>query len=408
MNDLKTVVQSMIDLRSTRGVEMTLLAVCPNSDTVLEAAVKSAAANGSLLLLAATLNQVDVDGGYTGWTPQALTERIAELGSKYGRREGLYPCLDHGGPWLKDKDAQAGLDFEHAFRNVKRSIEACVRAGYALLHIDPTVDRSLARPGPVATELVVSRTVELISHAEAVRQEERRGPIAYEVGTEEVHGGLADSVGFSRFVSTLKKEMTAAGLMRAWPCFFVAQVGTNLGAGRFDPGMAHTLFQALRPEGSLVKGHYSDWAEDPAEYPRSGMGGANVGPELTAVEFEALSDLAKKEDCLLRHRAGQTCSGFMPALEQAVVESGRWRKWLAPGEEGRDFRALPDSRRRWLLQTGARYVWTAPAVTRAREAMYASLAPILPDPHGYVVDRIAASMDRYFTAFNLFDSLSCL
>jgi hypothetical protein len=30
----------------------------------------------------------------------------------------------------------------------------------------------------------------------------------------------------------------------------------------------------------------------------------------------------------------------------------------------------------------------------------------MPDPHQYVVERIAHSIDRYITAFNLFDALS--
>lgn len=54
--------------------QKTLLAVCPNSELVTRAAVRAASQAGAPLLLAATLNQVDLDGGYTGWTPQALVE----------------------------------------------------------------------------------------------------------------------------------------------------------------------------------------------------------------------------------------------------------------------------------------------------------------------------------------------
>jgi tagatose-1,6-bisphosphate aldolase non-catalytic subunit AgaZ/GatZ len=79
---------------------------------------------------------------------------------------------------------------------VKRSLVACMKAGYHLLHVDPTVDRTLPSGEAIAIETVVARTVELIEHAE--RERERLGlpPVSYEVGTEEVHGGLVDHSNF--------------------------------------------------------------------------------------------------------------------------------------------------------------------------------------------------------------------
>lgn len=40
--------------------------------------------------------------------------------------------------------------------------------------------------------MVVERTVELIAHVERFRRAKGLPAISYEVGTEEVHGGLAD------------------------------------------------------------------------------------------------------------------------------------------------------------------------------------------------------------------------
>ena len=91
-----------------------------------------------------------------------------------------------------------------------------------------------------------------------------------------------------------------------------------------------------------------------------------------------------------------------------MVASGRWQKWLQPDERGQTFEALAPARRDWLLQTGARYIWTEPAVLAARQQLYAHLAPVLPDPHGYVVDRIAAAIDQYINHFNLFAALKRL
>ena len=403
MTPLNEVVHTLIDLRRHGRAQVTLLAVCPNSDAVLEAAVLVAAQNRMPMLFAATLNQVDLDGGYTGWTPAGFIHHLRTFAVRYGAGM-LYPCLDHGGPWLKDAHTRERLSLDETMAAVKASLAACVDAGYSLLHIDPTVDRTLPPGAPVPIDLVVRRTVELIAYAEQTRVSRGLPPIAYEVGTEEVHGGLVDMAAFTTFLAGLHDGLAAADLLHAWPCFIVGKVGTDLHTTDFDPVVARQLKDLVMPYGSLIKGHYTDWVANPEDYPKAGMGGANVGPEFTAVEYNALADLAKKEAALCISRPGLPPSGMLAALEQAVYASGRWRKWLQPGEEGVDFAQLDPARRTWLVQTGARYIWTDGEVEAARQRLYANLAQVLPDPHHGVVTRIAQSIDAYANAFGLFDA----
>jgi len=167
---------------------------------------------------------------------------------------------------------------------------------------------------------------------------------------------------------------------------------------------ARRLYEIVAPLGSLPKGHYTDWVENVEDYPRHGMGGANVGLEFTAEEYLALAELARREADLQRAGVDWQPAGIMEALERAVLESGRWRKWLQPEEEELDFRDLSSERRDWLVQTSARYVWTQPEVVAARESLYRHLAAVMPDPSQFVVDRIALSMERYVGGFRLFGS----
>ena len=411
MVPLNRIVQRLIDLR-TRGAQITLLAVCPNSDAVLEAAVKAAATHNTPMLFAATLNQVDRDGGYTGWTPYAFVARMNALAEKYRCASSLYPCLDHGGPWLKDLHTLAGLGLDETMAEVKATLASCTEAGYALLHVDPTVDRTLPSGQPPEIDVVVERTVELIAHAEAARERLGLAPISYEVGTEEVHGGLVDLNSFDRFLSGLRTRLESAGLSHAWPCFVVGKVGTDLHTTTFDPQSARRLYDRVVPLGSLVKGHYTDWVANPADYPATGMGGANVGPEFTATELAALYELCDREAELIEGDANLPPSDFRAALEAAVVDSDRWRKWLTPEEQGQSFEELTTPRREWLVATGARYVWTRPQVLAARQRLYDNLRDgvpdELPDPHAFVVERIAQNIQMYVEAFNLGDSLPLL
>ena len=391
----ESVVKSLLQqiARSLQG-HATLLAVCPNSEAVTRAALHAAKEADAPLLFAATLNQVDRGGGYTGWSPSGFARFVAREAERMEVPGPVLPCLDHGGPWLKDEHTAGRYSYEQTIDAVKRSIEACIDAGYALLHIDPTVDRRQPQGKAPSIEWVVERTVELIAHAEAYRQRQNRHPISYEVGTEEVQGGLADVDAFDAFLDGLDAALKAHNLADAWPCFVVGKVGTDLDTTAFDPAIARQLTENVRPYGARIKGHYTDYVANPEDYPLSGMGGANVGPEFTEVEHEALMDLVQLEKKLGRS------SGLKTVLRKAVVQSGRWTKWLHPDEEGCPFEALDEDRKQWLVRTGSRYVWTDPHVQAARRRLYQNLRGYR-DADAYVIWRIKTAVLHYFHAFNL-------
>ena len=70
------------EIESQTGIKRTVFAACPNSLSVIRAALKSSKRCNAPIKFAATLNQVDIDGGYTGLThsefvkddPAACTE----------------------------------------------------------------------------------------------------------------------------------------------------------------------------------------------------------------------------------------------------------------------------------------------------------------------------------------------
>lgn len=408
MLTIQQIIPRLIHLRREADIKITLFAACPNSAAVLEAAVLVAARNQCPMLFAATLNQVDRDGGYTGWTPAAFVQEIDRYRTQHACTSPLYPCLDHGGPWLKDSHTRDRLGLEESMEEVRQSLTACLEAGYALLHIDPTVDRTIPGDAPVPIPLVVDRTVALIKHAESERLRLGLPAVAYEVGTEEVHGGLVDMDNFTDFLVGLRTGLEEAGLLAAWPSFIVGKVGTDLHTSYFDAESARRLYATVVPYGSLIKGHYSDWVENPEDYPATGMGGANVGPEFTAAEYLALAELTLRERDLLRGRPSAQPSHMLAALEDAVERSNRWQKWLQPDEQGSAFADLSAERRDWLVQTGCRYIWTERDVVAERERLYANLRPVMADANAFVVERIALEMERYITHFHLFGSLPLL
>jgi tagatose-1,6-bisphosphate aldolase non-catalytic subunit AgaZ/GatZ len=374
------------------GIVPTVLAICPNSEAVVKAAMVGAKEAEAPLFFAATLNQVDLDGGYTGWRQTDFVALAREKAARYRYEGPIVVGLDHGGPWLKDKQTQEAWPLARAMAGVKESLTACVTAGYDLLHVDPTVDRTRPKDQPMPIELVIERTLELIAHAESQRRGQGLPPVSYEVGTEEVHGGLADMGVFRRFLEGLKEGLSKLGLSEVWPCFVVGKVGTDLHTTEFDPEVARKLAAVAGEYGSVIKGHYSDSVSNPEAYPLAGMGGANVGPEFTEAEYAALQELTEEEKT-----AGGARSGMMEALRAAVVASGRWEKWRLAEEQERSFDELSAERQGWLVRTGCRYIWSAPEVLAARKRLYENVR----GGEDRVLRRIAAVMGKYYRAFRL-------
>ena len=407
MRDLNEIIRELILHREQGKKPITLLAVCPNSSAVLEAAVQAAVRNRSIMLFAATLNQVDFEASYTGWTQADFVLQMKEYANKYNWSGPLYPCLDHGGPWLKDSHSLEHLTYSETMDKVKKSIIACIEAGYRLLHIDPTIDRTYSNNQLLPIQMVVARTVELIAYAEHIRLAGGLPKLAYEVGSEEVHGGLVDFGRFGEFLTLLRSQLDKNNLDQCWPCLFVAQIGTDLHTITFKPGVARRLYSILAPLGSMVKGHYTDWVENPEEYPISGIGAANVGPEFTAQEFMALVELEAQERVVIEQMR-VTPSRFGETLQNVVVESGRWKKWILPGEEDLEFSKLNASRREWLLKTGSRYIWTNEQVIAARNILYNNLKMNDIDAHNFVIEKITQVIEKYLWVFNLKNSIDSL
>jgi len=385
----------------------TLLAVSANSQAVVEAALLAAKEADCPMFFAATLNQVDPDGGYTGWTHARFAAVVRQTAKKAGFKGPVLLGVDHAGPWLRDRHTTEKWPYSRTLAAVKKSLESAIEGGFDLLHIDPTVDRELPPGRALDISTIVKRTVLLIKNCEDFRNKHSLPAIAYEVGTEEVHGGLADEETFKSFLAALRKRINEEGLAGAWPCFIVGKVGTDLDTTMFSPRVAEELYGTASRYGMVLKGHYTDNVENPAAYPASKMGGANVGPEFTEVECDALFELESMETALLKEGT-DIHSHFGKALKDAVIRSGRWEKWLHPDEQGKSFSELSDKRQTWLLKTGARYIWTDRAVLPARKRLYANVKKDGFDPHGFVVNRIMQQILKYCRSFNLYGTIPIL
>ncbi len=401
MRKTEKLLQRIDQLQKETGIPRTIFAACPNSPTVIRASLRAAKRNNAPIYFAATLNQIDCDGGYTGMTQEAFVRTVRFETERVNFTGPVIVAIDHGGPWLKDKQRTEKWSTEDAMNGVKKSFEAAVLAGYDLIHVDPTVDINVPKGQTIDIHLVAKRTVELIAHVEKFRKEKGIAPISYEVGTEEVHGGLADETTFDTFIHDLKLGLVGAGLPDVWPCFIVGKVGTDLDTTIFDGEVARRLTAKVRPLGSYIKGHYTDDVANPEEYPLCGMGAANVGPEFTMGEYRALCELEELEKKLEAEGKVAVLSNMRDTLIAEVHDSHRWEKWLHEDELGKDLTELTPDRQDWIVATCCRYIWQQPRTLAARGFLYENLGRLGIDAEEVVLGRIERDMDKYFRAFNL-------
>jgi tagatose-1,6-bisphosphate aldolase non-catalytic subunit AgaZ/GatZ len=389
------------ELELQTGVKRTIFAACPNSISVIRAALKSAKRCNSPLKFAATLNQVDLDGGYTGLTPSEFVRTIRIHALNLNVISPVIIAIDHGGPWLKDAHKSEKWPYSKTMEAVKKSFEAAIEAGYDLIHVDPTVDITLEPGKNISIEVVAERTLELIEHTEKFRRKNNFARISYEVGTEEVHGGLADMDVFKKFLELLREGLKKKGLSDIWPCFVVGKVGTDLHTTTFDPVVAKQLSDIAKGYGSLIKGHYSDNVTNPEAYPESGMGAANIGPEFTEMEYDALIELEQIQTRLFSEGKIAKPASLKEKLWESVIKSGRWQKWLHAGENNIDFYSNSPDRQEWLIKTGCRYIWEDQGVIAVRSKLYQNINMQGIEAAEIVESSIERAMDRYFFKFNL-------
>ena len=98
MAKTEKLLQRIAELERETGIRRTLFAACPNSTAVIKAAFRAAKRNNAPIYFAATLNQIDCDGGYTGMRPDEFVKLVRmEAAAVYF--DGIYiVAIDHGGP----------------------------------------------------------------------------------------------------------------------------------------------------------------------------------------------------------------------------------------------------------------------------------------------------------------------
>ncbi len=314
-----------------RGEHLGITSICSAHPVVIEAALGLASDSGKTILIEATCNQVNQDGGYTGMTPGAFRRFVERLSARVNFDPARIALGgDHLGPnpWKQ-------LPADAAMKKAEAMIRAYAEAGFTKLHLDTSMG---CRGEPVA--LGDQETARRAARLAAVAEEHKAGadPV-YVIGTEvPVPGGVTHALNDLEVTTSEavfqtyevhKAAFEALGLQAAFSrvMALVVQPGVEFGHSgvvHFDPGRAHALSESLRfLPGIVFEVHSTDYqtTKDLRNLVEFGFAILKVGPSLTFALREALYALDAMADILDGHAPGGT---LMTAMEKIMRAAPRY------------------------------------------------------------------------------------
>jgi D-tagatose-1,6-bisphosphate aldolase subunit GatZ/KbaZ len=367
-----------------------ITAVCSAHRTVLEAAIEQAAADGDVLLVEATANQVNQFGGYTGMRPAEFVNFVQSLAAAAEfPLEKVLVGGDHLGPhpWRKMPAVQA-------MNRATELVRECVAAGFCKIHLDTGLACADDPGSHLPIEITAERAAALCRAAEAAadRQPASRPRPLYVIGAEvPPPGGALESPAqvkvttaeeVARIIEVTETCFRAAGLDAAWERVMavVVQPGVDFGNTevaryRSDKAAALSDRHATLPGIMTYEIHATDYQTSEAlmQMVRDHFTLLKVGPCLTNAYREALFALAHIETDWLTGKHGVRLSGLREVLETAMLSHPvHWRSHYRGSAA--DLKFL----RHYSFRDRIRYYWDLPLVRQAVDQLLFNLDRPIP------------------------------
>jgi D-tagatose-1,6-bisphosphate aldolase subunit GatZ/KbaZ len=350
------------------GKRKGIYSVCSANRLVLEAAFMQAAHDRSSLLIEATCNQVNQEGGYTGLTPAQFRDYVHAIAQYIGFPiERVILGGDHLGPnpW---RNQSAAVAMEKACAMVA----AYAAAGFSKIHLDASM-ACAGDPRVLANEEIAERAARLCEVAESTTQNSSEKPV-YIIGTEvptpggaqeEMEIEVTSTQSLQATLDVHRRAFSQKNLLQAWERIVgvVVQPGVEFGnetIADYVPEKATALTKSiLQHERIVFEAHSTDYqtAESLGQLVSGHFGILKVGPELTFMMREGIFGLAAIENEWI---ASEMRSNIRAVIERVMVENPQYWKPYYHGDE-RPVRVA----RAYSLSDRIRYYWPNADISNA-------------------------------------------
>ncbi|ENN88058.1 Putative tagatose 6-phosphate kinase kbaZ [Rhizobium freirei PRF 81] len=340
MSSTKTL--GTLPARYAAGERRGIASICSAHPLVIEAAFLEGLATDTDVLIEATCNQVNQEGGYTGMTPADFRRFVEEIAARVGfDKRRLILGGDHLGP-----NPWKHLPAEEAMQRSEVMMDAFVRAGFTKIHLDTSMGCA-GEPVALSDDITAERAARLALVAEKAAAGSDYDLPVYIIGTEvPIPGGAMEALDHLELTSPAaaletvevhRRAFAALGLESAFARAIgvVVQPGVEFGNENvvvYDRMAARDLSGVLRHMPQFVfEAHSTDY--QPASALRAlvedGFAILKVGPGLTFALREALYGLDQIAAFL--DGSPETLRQGMEAL--LLAEPKNWQKYYH-GNEG--------------------------------------------------------------------------
>lgn len=407
------------------GTPRGITSICSAHPVVLRAALRHGAATGATILIEATCNQVNHQGGYTGMRPADFAALVFSIAKdEECPRDLIVLGGDHLGPnpW-RDRAARAAME------EAEKMVAAYVAAGFRKIHLDASMGCA-GEPAALDDETTAERAVRLAAIAEKAAKDTGGDLPRYVIGTEVPPPGGADHAlgtiiptepdAALETIRVHETKFSDAGLSDAFERVIgvVVQPGVEFGNHniiRYDRENARRIVRILDEKTRIVfEAHSTDYQETGplSELVEDGFAVLKVGPELTFVLREALYALDLIATELVPGYADRPLQKQMERL--MLTDPLHWERHYSSKEARRQFL------RHYSLSDRIRYYWAKPAAQAVVRNLVSALDGVcvplplmwqyLPraanfadkplDPEEVLIWRITESLRRYQAACN--------
>jgi D-tagatose-1,6-bisphosphate aldolase subunit GatZ/KbaZ len=370
---------AMLDLvrRHQSGERVGIYSVCCAHPLVLGAALRLAKRTGSLLLVEATSNQVNQDGGYTGMRPVDFRDRLLSIATEVGLpHDRVVLGGDHLGP-----NCWQSLPSTVALQKAQVMVGQYIAAGFRKIHLDCSMSCA-DDPRSLGDEVIAERAAALCEVTEAQWRRVGGEPPVYIIGTEvPVPGGAHETLeGLAVTTPTAshatievhRQAFERHGVQDAWSRVIglVVQPGVEFDHHQvidYVPSKAVALSRSIESvNGMVFEAHSTDYQTPAALAALVGDHFAilKVGPGVTFAlreVFWALSDVAS-ELGLMRDASLKDVT-----LAEMKRSPRYWKAYYTNPEQ-------QDSDLQFSLSDRIRYYWSTPVVEAACTQLLGALA----------------------------------
>ena len=284
------------------------LAIGPMSQEIVEAVFYYSNFFRTPLMLIASKNQVDYNGGYVNdWTTKEYMKFVGEMKKLYPQAE-VKICRDHCGP---------GFNGNYDLKDTYKTIDEDIKTGFDLIHIDFCKHKG-------------SSEEKLKESKKAILYCLKKNPkIELEIGTDENRGtnySLPNLKEWEREIDFFQKFSK--------PTFYVVQTRSlvmEIGqVGNFNKDFTAKVSKLLKSRSLKLKEHNADYLSKGEIQERIGLVDAmNIAPQLGVVQTATV--LSR---CLIYGVS------FDEWLEE-IYKGKKWQKWMKDnGPENKMLRAL--------------------------------------------------------------------